>query len=325
MLSTALEVAADISSNSTSTDGTPKHDPHNPLGYITNNVLTTIGLVLTVLVAITQTWLIIKTKAKYMLVLVIAECCYAIGIAARYGLHYQPDSKNIYIIEYLFITLSPCGFVAAEYVILGRLVHWVKGDRYLLIRPSWVTKVFVASDVITFLIQAFGGTIIVSHQTDIDKIHLGEHLALLGLILQLVSFVFFTFMFLHFVYKIHKHEPQTWGMDRLYGLTWYNDWRAFVLAVGLSCVGVLVRSVYRTIEFAAGSTGPLTTTEIYFWVLDFIPLIIAVGLYIPFWPGRFIGRDLALLKKGGRLESSEGIQGAYGESMQSIPLYSQGA
>ncbi len=47
-------------------------------------------------------------------------------------------------------------------------------------------------------------------------------------------------MFLHFVYKIHKHEPQTWGMDRLYGLTWYNDWRAFVLAVGLSCVGVLV-------------------------------------------------------------------------------------
>ena len=43
--------------------------------------------------------------------------------------------------------------MAAEYVILGRLVHWVNGDKYLLVRPSRVTKVFVASDVITFLIQ----------------------------------------------------------------------------------------------------------------------------------------------------------------------------
>ncbi|KAI0092851.1 RTA1 like protein-domain-containing protein [Irpex rosettiformis] len=307
MMSAAMNVVAAATESGNSTfpaginpDVDPKHDPRNPLKYITNNVLSSIGIVLTIIVVSIQTYLIVKTKAKYMLVLVIAECCYAIGIAARYGLHYQPDSRSIYIIEYLFITLSPCGFVAAEYVILGRLVHWVNGDRYLLVGPSRVTKVFVASDVVTFLIQAGGGILAVSNQTDIDKIRQGEHIVLVGLVLQLISFIFFTSMFLHFVYKIHKHEPQTWFMDsHKHGIPsydplvvpWYNDWRAFVFAVGLSCVGVLIRSIYRTIEFASGSQGVLTTTEIYFWVLDFVPLILAIGVYIPFWPGRFIGRS----------------------------------
>lgn len=96
VLSATMEVVADSTSNNPDID--PKLDPRNPLKYITNNVLTTIGLgeqlrsiapiialmnanifrsvaVLTLIVAITQTYLIIKTKTKYMLVLIIAECC----------------------------------------------------------------------------------------------------------------------------------------------------------------------------------------------------------------------------------------------------------
>ncbi|KAI0699456.1 hypothetical protein BC835DRAFT_1412640 [Cytidiella melzeri] len=198
--------------------------------------------ILTVIVAISHTWLIDKTKAKYMLAIVIAECCYGIGIAARYGLHSDPDSHGIYILEYLFITLAPCGFIAMEYVILGRLVHCLNGDKHLLIRPSRVTKVvFVASDIITFLIQASGGAIAVSSRTDINNVRLDEH----------------------------------------------ND------------------------------SGPLTAKEIFFWVLDFVPLLVAISPYIPFWSERFIGRDGGLEKEH-QYGSGVMFQTMHGESTQSI-------
>jgi hypothetical protein len=78
---------------------------------------------------------------------------YALGIAFRFGLHSNPDSSTLYILYYLFVTLSPCGFIAAEYVLLGRMARWLGGDRHLLITPRRITLVFVLSDVTTFLTQ----------------------------------------------------------------------------------------------------------------------------------------------------------------------------
>ena len=46
--------------------------------------------------------------------------------------------------------------------------------------------------------------------------------------------------------------------------------------------------MYRTIELSEGFDGFLTRTEVYFFVLDFVPLLIALVAYVPFWPGRFI-------------------------------------
>ena len=71
----------------------------------------------------------------------------------RFGLHQHPESTGIYIIEYLFVTLSPCGFIAAEYVLLGRLARWLDASTHILIPPQRITLVFVLSDVTTFLIQ----------------------------------------------------------------------------------------------------------------------------------------------------------------------------
>ena len=55
-----------------------------------------------------------------------------------------------------------------------------------------------------------------------------------------------------------------------------------------------VRSVYRTIELSEGFDGYLTRTEVFFFALDFVPLIVALLCYIPFWPGRFIPNDLKM-------------------------------
>lgn len=45
-----------------------------------------------------------------------------------------------------------------------------------------------------------------------------------------------------------------------------------------------VRSVYRTIELAQGFRGQLITHEVYFFTLDSLPLLLAIIIYIPFYP-----------------------------------------
>lgn len=79
---------------------------------------------------------------------------------------------------YLFVTLSPCGIIAAEYVLLGRLSRWLGGNRHMLVSPQRVTLVFVMSDVTTFLIQAAGGGISASAHTDVSKAELGSRVRL---------------------------------------------------------------------------------------------------------------------------------------------------
>jgi len=109
-------------------------------------------------------------------------------------------------------------------------------------------------------------------------------------------------IFLVFVYRVRKYEPDTWNMNQ--HAAWYSDWRALVGALAFSCVGIIVslqfwlhykrltplqiRSVYRTVELSFGFEGPLSTNESLFYGLDTLPLYLAIFIYVPFWPGRFI-------------------------------------
>jgi len=273
----------------------PHDDPNNPLRYIASNVLTAIAFALIILVALTQTFLMWRQGGKFMLALIIAEFTFATGFGFRFGLHTKPDSKGLYIAEYLFIVLSPCGFIAALYVLLGRMSRWLQCDKYLLIPARRITLIFVMSDVITFLIQATGGSVSISN--DVQTALTGSHIFLAGLALQLASFAFFSVVYLRYLFLVYTREKQVWTRDS--GLVWYNDWRALAFALIVGCIGILIRSVYRTIEIAQGFHGHLATVEGFFYGLDTLPLFLAISIFVPFWPGRFIPNE----KNGGVVES----------------------
>ncbi|KAJ8086698.1 hypothetical protein PM082_005521 [Marasmius tenuissimus] len=262
----------------------PKHDPYNPLRYIASNTLTAIAFSLILSVALLQTWCVRKWGGKYMLSMTIGAYTFAFGLSIRFGLHQHPQSKGLYIVQYLFVVLSPCAFIAATYVLLGRLASHLSCDRHLLVSPRRVTIIFVASDVITFLIQAAGGGTTTAN--DLDLIRIGSKIFLAGLALQLASFVVFTAMYLIFLYRVYSYDRDVWEMDK--SKKWYNDWRTLGAMLFVSCIGILIRSVFRTVELSEGFGGHLSTTEAYFYTLDTLPLFIAIVVYVPFWPGRFI-------------------------------------
>jgi hypothetical protein len=53
-------------------------------------------------------------------------------------------------------------FAATIYMAFGRLVTGAGAQSYTLIRHKWITKIFVAGDVLSFFLQAGGMCPIVS-------------------------------------------------------------------------------------------------------------------------------------------------------------------
>ncbi|KAF8165290.1 RTA1-like protein [Crassisporium funariophilum] len=272
----------------------PKHDPYNPLKYIASNTLTAIAVSLILAVALVQTWCIKRWGAKWMLSMTIGAYCFAMGLGFRFGLALHPQSKGIYIAEYLFVVLSPCAFIAADYVLLGRLASHIKADQHLIVSSRKITIVYVSSDVTTFLIQAVGGAMSAS-ANDHHMALLGSRVFLAGLIAQLVSFFSFWCIYLVFLFKVRKHNPEIWTMDK--DKKWYKSWRTLAGVLFISCIGILVRSGFRVAELSEGFQGPLTTSETLFYALDTLPLFVAIVVYIPFWPGRFIDDRNQILKE----------------------------
>ncbi|KAF9535202.1 RTA1 like protein-domain-containing protein [Crepidotus variabilis] len=263
----------------------PKDDVLNPLRYIPNNLLTAIAVALVLIVAVLQTLSIFKWGAKWMMTMTIGAYFFALGLGLRFGLHSDPHSSGLYITQYLFVTLSPCAFIAATYVLLGRLARALDAERYLLISSRKLTTIFIISDVVTFLTQAGGGGITSSGTNPNNRI-IGPKIFLAGLAAQLASFALFSAIFAVFLYRVYTKEKSLWRIDN--HKPWYIRWTALAGAMVLSCIGILVRSSFRTAELSEGFGGPLTRNEALFYTLDTLPLFVAIAVYIPFWPGRFI-------------------------------------
>lgn len=131
---------------------------------------------------------------------------------------------------------------------------------------------------------------------------------LAGLVLQAVSFIFFSIVLVLFIRRVRALEPKIWTRDSDEGKTWLSDWRTLAYVAVLSCIMIIVmpfllssrhcaadttsflqiRSIYRLVEGFQGSGGSLQNNEATFYGLDTLPLFIAVVVYVPFHPGRFL-------------------------------------
>ncbi|KAJ3710748.1 RTA1 like protein-domain-containing protein [Lentinula raphanica] len=235
---------------------------------------------------------------RYMLTLTLGMTCMTIGMAMRIVDHYNPYSLGIYIIEDLFVLLSPCAFLATDYMLLSRLANSLGrdiADDCLLIPSRRITKIFVWSDVITFWVQAAGGGMSVNS----SMASAGTTVAMIGLVLQLVSFGLFTLLLISFGFRVRSKYPNAWDVRSdesvlsvagPFKTSTLTNWKILYFTVCTTCVGILIRCIFRIAEFAGGYSGFLSTHEGYFYLLDSLPLWIAMTLYCFLWPSRFINK-----------------------------------
>ncbi|KAJ6517859.1 RTA1 like protein-domain-containing protein [Mycena vulgaris] len=231
-------------------------------------------------------------RQPYMLLLTIGMVAMAAGFAVRILVAGNPTSLALNIVSPVLILLSPCLFIALDYVILGRLAVLVGpevANKTMFIAPTRVAKIFIWSDVATFSIQAAGANL-----TPIPKLtDIGDKITLVGLALQLVSFALFTSLLVVFGVRVKQRFPHVWRTQgkapfTLFGREQAGNWRILYYTLCFSCVAILIRSIFRLAEFAQGHAGYLATHEVYAYVFDTLPLWTAMTLYCSVWPPRFL-------------------------------------
>src|ERR1700726_317629 len=77
----------------------------------------------------------------------------AAGFFVRIAQVYAPDSLSVFIVQQLFIITTPAAFLAFNYILYGRFIVECVSREYSWIRPDRVARIFVVSDVTTFLVQ----------------------------------------------------------------------------------------------------------------------------------------------------------------------------
>jgi len=197
-------------------------------------------------------------------------------------------STGLYVLEDTLIVCSPAAFLAFNYILYGRLVRSCIGSKHSLVRPEIVGRVFVISDISTFLIQAAGGGMEVQEKTRTS----GEHIFLIGLIAQTASYV----VFMGLLFRAH------WGVRKEVTFTGRERWLKIVWLLYFSSFFIVIRSAYRVISGAQGRFGFLAVHEAYFYALDTLPLLLAIGIYMPFWPGKYAELSTKILETHGMTE-----------------------
>ncbi|KAF7340885.1 hypothetical protein MSAN_02118000 [Mycena sanguinolenta] len=310
------------------TSGDDRDPNTQPIGgYIPKKSLSYIALILFGISGLIH-WIYFFTvtpRRAFIVALPLGMTAMATGFILRVLYANPPFTLGKYVATDLFILLSPCLFLATDYMLLSHLARSFDeevSDRCLLIRDSRITKIFVWSDVLTFLLQSGGGQFFVDRLQTLKLIlrlfaggleatknastaNLGNKIALIGLVLQAVSFGLFTIVLIVFAQRVSKHYPELWRPKnprpfKVFSQKTIDDWRIVVYLMYVTCVGILIRSIFRVAEFAGGFNGTISTHEGYFYAFDSLPLWISMTLYCIIWPTRAMPRRSERLELGSR-------------------------
>lgn len=163
-----------------------------------------------------------------------------------------------YIIQSLLLLIAPAVYAASIYMILGRLITTIEADHHSMIRPTWLTKIFVAGDVLSFLMQSTGGGMLAKQDKNSAK--LGENIILGGLFVQILFFGFFMVATVVFHLRLRKNPTQASQMS--------TKWRTLLMALYVASFFILVRSVFRVVEYKQGRGGYLMSREVWLYIFD---------------------------------------------------------
>ncbi|CAM1505775.1 Fc.00g114120.m01.CDS01 [Cosmosporella sp. VM-42] len=245
--------------------------------------------IFTVLFAITtllhgfQMW---KSKTWYLTALICGGLCETIGYVGRIlNASQDPGCWTLgpYVMQNLLILIAPALMAASIYMILGRIIMLTEGEHHALIKRRWLTKIFVAGDVTSLLMQGSGGGLMASSDS---LVTVGENVIIGGLFVQLAFFCCFVVVTALFHRRMllapteKSQEPQI-------------RWKTYLITLYVTSLLILIRSVFRVVEYIEGNDGPLMKSEVYVFVFDGALMLGALA-----WMNWFHPSEIGLLLRG---------------------------
>ena len=202
------------------------------------------------------------------------------------------DQWNLtfFILQALTLLVAPALFAASIYMTLGRIIRLVDGEHHSIIRAKWLTKLFVAGDILSFVTQGSGAGLMAG-KTEANMKN-GEKIVVAGLFIQIAIFGLFVItagIFHRRILRKPTHvtarpSPPAFPILRKLGFNkrskaeigdpqiasegepaaWHKHMYALYVASGL----ILIRSVFRVIEYIMGNNGYLLKREVFLYIFD---------------------------------------------------------
>lgn len=206
-----------------------------------------------------------------------------------------------------FGALTDLGINAFVYMTIARLVHFVLPERQVWrISASWLTKLFVGLDVLSFLVQA-GGAVTMSQDGE-HIVRVGQVVYMVGMGVQGLFIIVFSAMTGNFYSRVlHLDRPDR-DLTRVKRLVWSMCAVLVLIMVSLNLHQhpphaqeqrltnhqTKVRIIFRLIELGPGVSrdNPILTNENYAFGLDALPMLVALVLLNIMHPGLVLrGQD----------------------------------
>ncbi|KAL4906983.1 hypothetical protein BDW74DRAFT_131154 [Aspergillus multicolor] len=233
---------------------------------------------------------LLKARALYFIPFVIGGVFQILGYLFRILSHNHTDSIPLYALQTVLILLAPALYAASIYMVLGRLIEYLNAQEHSLVRVKWMTKIFVTGDVISFLMQCGGGGLMSGDNTSTRQT--GETITIIGLAVQIVFFGFFLITSIVFHIRLNK-TPTSKSLEMK--STWRGNilarnWVTLLFTMYIVSILILVRSVFRMVEFIDGYGGYIMTHEVFIYIFDAVLMVIVMGV-LNFWHPAFVLSD----------------------------------
>jgi hypothetical protein len=206
----------------------------------------------------------------------------------------------------------------------GRIVFHVvpkeaRTTRLLWIPPRFVTPIFVACDVrksthktsllhinskalVALLLQLWGAVQITSvtpGQADaVSKANKGKKIAQIGVAIQLACFGLFSIIAVRFNFTSKRFaiafEQRLTNINEKYCTIDGTDhklkknWQAILRVTNIASLCILIRSVYRMVDFSLGRTGYTQSHEWCVYIFDSLVIFPVVVLYVHWHPSKYL-------------------------------------
>ncbi|KAJ5358467.1 RTA1-domain-containing protein [Penicillium cataractarum] len=202
-----------------------------------------------------------RTRTWFFTAFVVGGYFEIIGYVARAisGSQYPNYSMAPIAIQTILILIAPSLFAASVYMTLGRIIIITGGEKYALVRRSWLTKIFVLGDIIAFLTQAGGAAILV--QQTASSFKTGEKVIKVGLIFQIIFFGLFILTAVLFNIRLVKYGSIQLAAGDI-------PWKRHMNALYTSSLFIFIRCIFRLVEYDQGSTGFLLQHEYWVYIFD---------------------------------------------------------
>ncbi|KAK4569805.1 hypothetical protein LTR86_002774 [Recurvomyces mirabilis] len=250
--------------------------------YVPNLPAAIVFATLFTLATFMHTWRMCRKEMWFCVPFVIGGVCEVLGYITRAISTNATGNLVLFLVQSIFLLLPAVFFAATLYMVYSRVIRAVDGERFSLVTTRRTTIYFVVGDFACLNVQSTGGGLLGS-STD-STVKIGQYMVVAGLILQILMFAAFVGCCLVFQmrYQAHLSTAADATARSHDSILWYA---CLYMLYGTSAA-ILLRNLYRVVEFVMGKDGYLMQSEWPVYAFDAAPMLLVMIVFYIWYPSQ---------------------------------------